>query len=568
MWHVGPALALVVACVAEPKQGHRDVGDSVPLVSGTGSPTTPAGSTTTPTTPTTPTTTPTATGPWLEPGGVVVCADPSLAAIARFDTEWLDVPNRNEKLIESGGFVLADLDGDGVLDLLVAGEPPTTFRGTAGGEAFVADPLGLAGVDLDGMVGGSAADYDGDGDFDLFLTRWELPDLLLRNDGGTFVDVTGLAGLSGAALRSTSSSWDDFDGDGFLDLFVGRYGVTPDLYNDPYLHGDPSSLFRNNGDGTFSDLSATLPQVVQDAYVFMSGWYDIDRDGDRELFVVHDFGGRLQSRMFRNDAGTLVMDDSAAFHPGFEGMGFGVGDVNRDGAPDFLQTSVRTISLLQSTPSGASATGVLYVEAAVASGVQIWPGTGSPKGQDWGWGAELADLDNDGDQDGVGLFGAWDTYFGNPVERDEIWLWDGSTFVEVANAPEWSMDWAGAKRGLAVFDLDGDGTTDLLRKALDEPFRVDRGRCGASSWIEVALDDPTTANRHGVGARIEVTAGADRWTEWIGAGSSGMFTGGPPIAHVGLGAATLIDELCAIWPDGASTCYAYVSPNQRVTFHR
>ena len=243
-----------------------------------------------------------------------------------------------------------------------------------------------------------------------------------------------------------------------------------------------------------------------------------------------------------------------------------MGDVNGDGVPDLLQTSNRTISLLVSTEMPTSATGVVYVESALAWDLFVIPGTGSPRGQDWGWGAELADVDNDGDQDAIATFGAWDHYLGNPNEYDEIWLLDGQTFAPTAEA--WGVDWPQSTRGLAVFDVDGNGTVDLLRRALDGGLRIDRARCGPEGWLSVALNDTRTPNGYGIGATLTVSDAGQTWTEWIGSGSSGMFTGGPPVAHFGLGDRDRVEELCVTWPDGEKQCHADVEVRQHLLVQR
>ena len=263
-----------------------------------------------------PTTTPAPLEPLVE-GGVVVCSDPTARDQARYDTEILDVDAPVFRDVVGGGFVLADFTGDGELDLIVAGDPAATFLGSNG--SFVPDALGLDPTELAGMVGGSAADYDADGDLDLFVTREGSADRLFRNDGGSFSDVTTAAGVAGPGGLSVSASWDDFDGDGFVDLVVARYGPPRVGFYDP-LEGDPSSLYRNRGDGTFEDVSGWLDPATLDSYGFMSGWYDLDGDADRELLLVNDFGHLLPSQMYRNDGGTLVSDESARFHPDYEGM--------------------------------------------------------------------------------------------------------------------------------------------------------------------------------------------------------------------------------------------------------
>ncbi|MFT4627439.1 MAG: hypothetical protein ACI8PZ_006123 [Myxococcota bacterium] len=484
------------------------------------------------------------------------CAAPERRLEAPFDRQSLPAgPPPDPYHFEHGGMAVADLDGDGWLDLFLAHDPPAVFLAEPGGRTYRHVPEALDGIDLSHPVGAVAADVDGDADLDLLVTRLGVPNVLLLNDGaGQFIDGTAASGLGGFARSTTTAAFADLDRDGDLDVFVGNYGVAPDNGDDPELPpGEPSELYMNEGDGTFVDVSDRLPSEVQEAYVFQAGLVDVDGDGWTDLLCVNDYGQAYPSRFLRNVDGHLMRDPSLGFDTPYDGMGIGIGDLNGDGVPDLVQTSLRDISLLTSTPA-PTVTGWLYVESAAARTFDISYGTDpSRKGHDVGWGAELADLDDDGDLDAVLGFGDW-TLHDLPIREDEadgLWLQapDG-TFEEVAEA--WGVNDPAVTRGLAVVDLDRDGWLDLVRRPLDTDTRIDHARCGEAAWLEVRLGQRDVPNRFAIGARVEVLAGDRTWVRWVTAGSTSLFTGGPPEVHFGLGELDRVDAVVVHWPDGTT----------------
>jgi hypothetical protein len=254
----------------------------------------------------------------------------------------------------------------------------------------------------------------------------------------------------------------------------------------------------------------------------------------------------------------------------FYGMGLGVGDLNEDGVPDLLVPSWEEIALLLSDGSGG------WYDAALSVGLV-------PTDPDAhvGWGAHLEDLDNDGDLDAWVAFGflsmppevaeifAEDVGLFNPERQpDAVFEQDDSGhFTDVA--AEWGLDGRGISRGGIWVDLDGNGFPDLVRPNVDGPVRVFSGRCSEAAWLQVRLlDEASPGNVYGVGARVQVRAGDQTWTRWILAGGTGLFSGGPPWAQLGLGSLDRVDELRVDWPGGGTSSFRDVDTRQQVTVVR
>lgn len=513
---------------------------------------------------------PTDVGPRVEValGPSVMCAEPGLRAeqgpfavrLARREP----LPEPLTRLV-GGGVVVADLTGDGLDDVFLPGRVDAQLHVARGTGAFEDEaPARLPPVDLSYATAGSAADVDADGDLDLLVLRWDLPNVLLLNDGaGGFTDGTRESGLRGIA-RSQASAWGDADADGDLDLFVGNYGPHP---RDPFAVSDfevadPSQLWLNDGRGRFTDASAWIPQDVQDAYTFMAGWLDLDDDGRDDLLVINDFGWARANRLLWSRPGGLVedADDAARFAIPFAGMGLGVGDVNGDEVPDFVQSSWRATSLLVSAPGRRQ-----WFESAEALGlVADWDGDAA---QVFGWGTALVDLDSDGDLDVPMNFGAWDEYTRKDDMRDALFVRQpNGTFVDEAEA--WGFGDRGAARGLVVADLNDDGWPDLVKRVLDAPTRLYASRCGAAAWLTVVPRAPGSANPFAVGARVRVVAGDRVWNRWIQGGGTGMYGSGPAEAYVGLGDVDRVDDVQVRWPDGTWTSTGPVDARRVLTLVR
>jgi len=261
----------------------------------------------------------------------------------RYYPEFLSTPLRFGMLrYGPAGISAVDYDGDGFYDLFIPdGVESKLFRNRGDGSfEDVTAPAGLAG--LDGVSVAIFADYDNDGHKDLFVSRTFRPNQLFHNNGdGTFRDVTSQSGI-GADCCTTVASWADYDNDGFLDLYVGRYldprkSIPTTFYA---RNGEPNQLYRNNGDGTFSNV--TVKAGVGDTGLCLGSVFgDLDDDGFPDLYVVNDFGRKTLYHNNRNGSFDDVTVKSGTLAYG-AGMSASIADYDNDGKLDLYCTNIRS----------------------------------------------------------------------------------------------------------------------------------------------------------------------------------------------------------------------------------
>ncbi|MDG2032053.1 MAG: FG-GAP-like repeat-containing protein [Phycisphaerales bacterium] len=235
------------------------------------------------------------------------------------------------------GLALVDLDDDGDPDLVCTG----SLDGATG--LFINDGTGqftentTSGLPVIPHASGvTAADYDGDGDLDLHFAAWRDGDKLFRNEGDlTFTDVTDEAGMSGALGAGSGAAWADYDDDGDLDLYVPNYSgsLFPVIWANEFWH--------NNGDGTFTEKAAELG-LDDEWETYQVIWLDYDVDGDPDLYISNDRGSPMGAlnRLFRNDGGTFTeVSDGSGTDVRISSMGVAVGDVDGNGHLDLYCTN-------------------------------------------------------------------------------------------------------------------------------------------------------------------------------------------------------------------------------------
>ena len=453
-----------------------------------------------------------------------------------------DVVILTEPQKAAGGAAAGDFDNDGYTDLYVV-------AGTAGrnslfrnrGDGTFTDVADSAGVGLAGLSGSGPLffDFDGDGWLDLFVgaVNGDPPALFHNLGDGTFEDVTARSGLSFPS-ETLSATAGDYDGDSWPDLFVSHWGSP----------AGGCHLWHNDGGQGFTcaDASAGLAGLVRDLTdrTFTANFVDLDGDGRLDLVVTEDYGQSTVwmnrgAGQFTNATGVVISDQN--------GMGSAIGDYDGDGDFDWFVSSIRDSDGVTEGNWGSTGNR-LYRNRGDGTFEDATDEAGVRDG-DWGWGASFADFNNDGLLDLVHVNG-WPQ--GSPQfrgTRARLFIAsEGGKFEDQAAAKGFDERVGG--RGVVCFDYDGDGDLDIFVANNSGPhhlWRNDGGRA-AGHYLDVrVLGRPP--NPFAIGAKVFVTAGGREQVRDVRAGSNYVSQNAREV-HFGLGGAARADGVRVVWPDG------------------
>ncbi len=470
-----------------------------------------------------------------------------------------------------GGAAWLDFDNDGYLDLFLTNgktQPNALFRNNADGT--FTDVAQSAGVDNGlGNSGVVAGDIDNDGFKDLFLTgdggfmgTGQSTARLYHNNGdGTFTEMARASGVV-QPTTAMSAAFGDIDGDGFLDLFI----TAPGSGTTGTQHRN--KLFRNNGDLTFEDISASagVDTMLGACVAFFT---DYDNDGWIDLLVGDCNDTRLLPtpiELFHNN-GDLTFTDVAAtagLTPGGYWMGFAPADFDNDGDIDMFVTNSGTSALLPFPHAlYENRCGGTYTNTALIAGLTSFK---------FGWGCTATDFDNDGYTDiyfagslpdgPMNIIGPGHGNPGNLLFNDRR-----SGFTDFTSSSPVNLESRNTS-GVASGDFDNDGFADIV--VVTEPYADTSGQPvllhnlgNDNNWITLRLEG-TISNRDAVGARVEVISGDLSQTREVYAGSSFLSTETPWLTF-GLASHAATDKIRVRWPGGAVEEFPNVEARQTVT---
>lgn len=454
-------------------------------------------------------------------------------------------PIHTEDRTNGGGGALVDLDGDGDLDLALTsplGDNRVFLND--GGAAFVdAGPSGLTQALWSSSL--TAADLDGDGLPELLLGAGHQL-LLHRNLGGSF-ELLGPAVELPEDERVEGAVAADLDGDGDVDLYVSVHGrhLNEQPFPQPFTPAD--RLLEGTGSFTFEDRSDLLPVQPRRGQSYVAALIDVDEDGDLDILSVKDRGERLEpNALFLNpgDFGSAWPEaaEAWALDLAVDGMGVAAGDLGNDGSTQITVTDnqglLHTLTLTEgSAVRNADGLGLVAYE---------------PEHQESSWGPAYADLDGDGDLDAVVAFGPVVAGMDVRDHRNGLWEWVDGRFVGRPDLLDAELlPPSTASRCPLVGDLNGDGAPDLVwLRQLGAP-RVQLGQPNDARWLRVHLEGPP-GNRGGLGARVEVDAGGVTQWRTVASGHRGVHSSGPLGPVFGLGTAEA-QRIEVFWPDGTTT---------------
>jgi hypothetical protein len=504
--------------------------------------------------------------------------------------------NKNQPESVVGGVALLDYDGDGFLDIYFvngAAIPSLKKDGPQyknrlyhnNHDGTFTDVTDKAGVGGDGFdIGVAVGDYDNDGRPDIYTVGLGRNHLYHNNGDGTFTDVTDKAGVSGGVydgnkkMWSVAAAWVDYNNDGLLDLFVSNY-VKWEVNKDPlcvmatvrsycspeHYEELPNTLYRNNGDGTFTDVSLETGIAKSLGRGMGAAIADYDGDGFMDIFVANDGSRNL---LFHNIGGKRFEEVGVGAGVAFtadgrivSGMGADFVDVNNDGRPDIWMTALP----MQTFPLYLNRGGGEFENVSERTGL-AWQTLKMS-----GWSNAVVDLDNDGWKDlfaarsdvldTIEQFSARKFATPNVVLRN---LGNGK-FKDVSATAGEAFQLPAVHRGCAVGDLDNDGRMDVVVAVANGPAKIFHNVSQSGNhWILLQLRG-TKSNRMGIGAQIRLTMedGSKQFNEVTTA--VGYASSSDSRVHFGLGASKTAKEIEIEWPSGIRQVLKDVAGDKIVT---
>jgi hypothetical protein len=510
---------------------------------------------------------------------------------------WGDLYQEFEGGSIGTGVAIGDYDGDGRPDIFVATKTQgcRLYR-NLGGFRFedVTEKAGVGAEKGVWNVGVTFADVNNDGRLDIYVCRFNAPNLLYINQGdGTFKEMAHAYGLD-IKDASVMAAFCDYDRDGWLDVYV----TTNVLDNAAHPNGQRGHLLHNNRNGTFTEVTEAAG-ISGESQSHSATWWDYDNDGWPDLYVANDYG--VPDKLYHNNHdGTFTNTiETALPHTSYYSMGSDLGDVNNDGLIDLLVADMAATthlkdanSIAESRERDAESDRPGEAQKLHRSALYLATGTGRTlegaylagiAATNWTWSVRFEDLDNDGRLDLFVTNGfnrdpnpdvnASTQLVENPAERIKV-LYNSPVLNETHLAfrnlgdlkfesvgPQWGLNQKGVAFGAAFGDLSGDGNLDLVYTTYEGNVIVLRNNCDRGHVVNVDLRG-TTSNRFGVGATVRLESALGVQVRQLVL-ARGYLSSSEPMLHFGLGEDTVVRRLVVTWPSGAVQAFADLAVDRR-----
>lgn len=442
------------------------------------------------------------------------------------------------------GVSFYDFDNDGWDDISFtteSGEFPKFFKNLNG--QFVPITLNVTGTDYQTKQI-NWVDFDNDGDNDLFLTSNTDGNKLFENTGNLiFQDITAISGLPSINLQTYGASWGDYNNDSYLDIFITN--------RDPSISSvTPNYLFKNNGDGTFTDVSEIAGIDRLKHVSFCSAWLDINNDGWQDLYISNDKSAQPfhRNQLYRNNGdGTFTeIGESSGTNALIDAMTVTVGDYNADGWFDIYVTDLETSMFFKNNGDET------FTDIAILTGTEF---------NSVGWGAVFLDGDNDADLDlyvsgtDVGIPNQFSAAFYENLGSDNFQIPVNAGFQ---NDDRYSYS-------NAIGDINNDGLADIVVANNNDQnvFLWENKNLENNNWIKINLEG-TVSNRDGIGSVIEIVSGGQTQYRYTLCGE-GFLSQNSSSEFIGIGTNTTIDQVKVKWLSGIEDIIYNPSINQSMT---
>jgi hypothetical protein len=441
-----------------------------------------------------------------------------------------------------GGISFCDFDGDDWDDLTystAAGFPIKLFKNNSG--TFT--EISLTGITFETNETRQIiwVDYDNDADKDLFVATFDGSNKLYQNNGSfSFTDVTVSAGFPIVPNSTVGSSWGDYNNDGYLDVFLSSRD------NDANST-DANKLFKNNGDGTFTDVSTEAGISSGSHLSFCAAFLDYDNDGWQDIYITNDRGADNKNIMYHNEGDGTFTDTSASSGSDVEidGMSTTIGDYNNDGFLDiYIANTFAGNAFLKNNGDGT------FTDIAATNGTLM---------ETFAWGSVFLDADNDMDSD---LYVSSMMTTANPLPS-AFYENDGSGNFNIPTSAGFQDDDA-VSFSNAIGDIDNDGYADISVQnfAPRNNFLFENNN-STNNYLKVKLQG-TTSNRDGIGSWIQAYNNGVPQNRYTLAGE-GYTAQNSSYEFFGLGSETVVDMLKVTWLSGTVDTFFNVAVNQSLT---